>query len=104
MVKTYNSIVYEYGDFSLYSTTSSKLLVKNMLKNEFEAIAKVFKPSNKITKINLKNNKKTIYLVPVNERGNVGKMFKNRENVLWIFDMPYKHDEAGEVYEYGTLT
>lgn len=103
MIKTYNSIVYEYGDFSLYSTTSSKLLIKNMLKNEFEVIAKLFKPSNKITKINLKNNKKTIYLVPVSERENFTKMFKNREKVLWVFDMPYKHDKAGEVYEYGTL-
>lgn len=102
MIKTYNSIVYEYGDFSLYSTTSSKLLIKNMLKNEFEAIAKLFKPSNKITKISLKN-KKTIYLVPVNERENFTKMFQNREKVLWIFDMPYKDDKAGEVYEYGTL-
>lgn len=106
MIKTYDCIVYEYGDFSLYPTTSSKLLVKNMLKDEFEAIVKSFKPSQKITKINLNNKSKTIYLIPVNKKNEFIKTYENKtkeQKTLWIFDMPYKDSDSGKKYEYGIL-
>lgn len=102
-VETATHIVYEYDKF-LFPLTSSKLLVKNMLKDEFDELGKKIKHNNTIVSCNINN--KCVYLVPTSKRDEFIQEHKNAispESFLWLLDVPYEDKDSCEKYEFGYL-
>ena len=102
-VGTATHIVYEYDKF-LFPLTSSKLLVKNMLKDEFCELGKKIKSDDTVVSCN--RNNKYVYLVPTSKRDEFIQEHKDTirsESFLWLLDVPYEDKDSCAKYEFGYL-